>query len=111
MLTNNNFSCFPHISHEHMNILMKCFSVCSACSKMCMKENHEATAILCSDCADVCALAIKLHSSDSKFSRQIFDICAEVCKRCAEECAKNPAKHCQECSDICKKCSIVCQED
>lgn len=111
MLTKNKFSSFPHVSHEHMDILMKCFSICSACSKMCIKENHAKTAILCADCADVCSLAIKLHSSDSEFSTQIFDLCSEVCARCAEECAKNSAKHCQECSEICQACSAACKTD
>ena len=74
-----------------------------------MNENMKETAILCSDCADVCALAIKLHSGDSEFSSQIFDLCAEVCSRCAEVCGKSRAGHCQQCSDICKKCADSCR--
>lgn len=103
------YSSFPHVYHEHMSILMKCFSICSACSKMCIKENHKKTAILCADCADICALAIKLHSNDSEFKDQVMDLCAAICSRCAEECGKMEAEHCLECSDICKRCAEACK--
>ncbi len=107
---NNQYSAFPHVSHEHMKILLKCFSICSSCAKMCMKEGMKNTAVLCSDCADVCGLAIKLHSGDSEFSEEVFTLCADVCERCADECAKNDSEHCQQCSDICRKCATACRE-
>lgn len=110
MTSKSKFSSFPHVSHEHMDLLMKCFSICSACSKMCIKEKHIESAILCADCADVCSLTIKLHSSDSEFNKQMSDLCSAVCARCAEECAKHSAKHCQECSEICRACATACKE-
>lgn len=102
------FSTFPHISHAHMQVLLNCFSVCSACAKMCMNENRKETAMLCSDCADICSLAIKLHSGDSEFASQAFDLCAQACRRCGEECSKHNVEHCQQCSKICFECVEAC---
>lgn len=104
----NKYTAFPHLGHHHMQILLKCFSACSACSKMCIEEGMKETAKLCSDCADVCGLTIKLHSGDSEFSHQAFKFCAEVCERCAEECAQMDSDHCQQCSQICQECAEAC---
>jgi hypothetical protein len=104
------YSEFPHASHAHMHTLMDCYTICAACAKMCTEEGHKKTALLCSDCADICALAIKLHSRDSEFNRQILALCAEVCTRCARECATMKAKHCQQCSEICHACAKACKE-
>ena len=109
--TKTKYSEFPHTTREHMELLMKCFTICSACAKKCINEGMSETAILCSDCADVCALTIKLHSGDSEFNKKILDLCAEVCLRCAEACSKHSIEHCQQCSDICFKCAKACHED
>lgn len=103
------YSEFPHTSHEHMEILLQCFSVCSSCAKMCIEENHTDTAILCSECADICALTIKWHSADSVFTKKLSALCAEVCERCAEACKHHEAKHCQQCSELCHACAKACK--
>lgn len=108
--TKSKYSEFPHVYHEHMKIMMDCYSICSACAKMCMDEHMEDTAKLCSDCADICGLAIKLHSSDSEFNLQFMLLCAQVCARCADACGKHKVEHCQQCSDICRKCSEACSK-
>ena len=108
MLDTKKFSEFPHAQHEHMNLLLTCFTICSSCSKMCLEEGHKESAALCQDCADVCSLAIQLHSRDSEFSDAIMLLCAEVCRRCSEVCSQMKAKHCQQCSDICKQCALAC---
>lgn len=105
----NKYSEFPHIQHEHMQTLLKCYSICSACAKMCMRENMQNTAILCTDCADVCGLAIKLHSGDSEFNDIIMKTCAQVCQRCAEACGSMESEHCHQCSEICYECAEACR--
>lgn len=109
MIKNEKYSEFPHIMHEHMEILQKCFSICSSCAKMCIKENNTETAILCSECADICALTIKWHSANSAFTKKISELCAEICKSCAEACARHDSKHCQQCSEICYECAKTCK--
>lgn len=105
----NRQSSFPHIYHQHMQTLLRCFSICSSCAKMCIEEGRSETAALCSDCADICALAIKLHSGDSEFSEQAFELCARACDRCAEECEEEDSEHCHECGEICRKCAEACR--
>lgn len=106
---NNVFTAFPHVAHEHMLTLLKCYSICSSCARMCINENMKTTANLCMDCSDICGLAIKLHSSDSIFSDQIFDLCSDVCQKCAEECSKNDSEHCRQCAQICFECASACK--
>lgn len=105
-----SYSAFPHLAHEHMHLLMNCFSACCACAKMCIDEGHKKSAILCNECADVCSLAIKFHSSDSEFNKQVLQLCAQVCKRCGEECSKMEAAHCKQCSVLCFECAEACKK-
>lgn len=105
-----NYSEFRHLGHDHMQKLMDCFAICSACAKMCVEEGHKETAKLCMDCADVCGLTIKLHSSDSVFNPQVTELCSTVCSRCADACAQMSAKHCQQCSQACRECVEACKE-
>lgn len=99
---------FPQTDSPHVHAMMECMSICVACSKKCIEEGHKNTAILCAECADVCALAIKSASNQSEFNNQIMDLCAQVCKRCADECKKMQAKHCQECAESCRQCAEAC---
>lgn len=111
MLKNpTHFSEFPHIAHEHMEVLLKCYSICSSCAKMCTEENMQDTAILCAECADICALTIKWHSADSVFTKKISALCAEVCQKCSEACKHHDSKHCQQCSEICHECATACKK-
>lgn len=102
------YSEFPHLSHQHMEILLRCFSACSACAKMCIEEGNRDTAILCNECADVCALTIKWHSADSSFTSKISEVCSEVCEQCSKACGSHHSEHCQQCSEICQECAKAC---
>jgi len=104
------FSEFRHIDHAHMQKIMECFAICSACAKMCIEEGHKTTAKLCSDCADVCSLTIKLHSGDSKFNRQVCELCSSICSQCADACAEMEDEHCKQCSQACRECADACKE-
>jgi hypothetical protein len=106
----SKLSSFPHSQHGHMKTMLECYTVCSSCAKMCMNEGRKETAAICTDCADICGLAIKLHSGDSEFSKDFSALCSEVCKRCAEVCSQSDSKHCKECSEICRECAKCCLE-
>ena len=43
------------------------------------------------DCADLCALAVRLMSRGSDFAARLCAVCAEVCEACACECTKHDA--------------------
>lgn len=104
------YSEFRHVGHDHMQKLMECFAICSACAKMCIEDGHKTTAKICSDCADICALTIKLHSGDSEFNHQISELCSSICSRCADACSKVDADHCKQCSQACQECAESCKE-
>lgn len=109
MKSNIKYPSFPHVNHEHMQTLMKCYSICSSCSKMCIEENMPETAILCGECADICGLAIKLHSADSPFNTEMMQLCSDVCEKCADACGKMNNDHCQQCAEICHECADACK--
>lgn len=106
-----NYSEFPHTTHEHMEVMMLCYTVTAACAKMCMEEGHKESAKLCTDCTDICALTIKLHSGNSPFNSQMMKLCAEACDKCANACEKMASAHCKQCSQICRLCAKVCREE
>lgn len=103
-----NKSEFPESHSPHMQTLQECMSVCCGCAKKCLEEGHKKTAALCSDCADVCTLAIKACSGHSELEHEIMELCSTTCKKCSDECKKMDAKHCKECAEVCKNCSEVC---
>lgn len=107
----NSLSAFPHVQHKHMEMLQLCLTVCSSCAKMCLDDGRKETALLCLDCADICAVTIKLHSRDSKFNAHLMKLCAEICLRCAQACGKVDMDHCQQCSEICQACASACHEE
>lgn len=67
------------------------------------------TAILCGECADICGLAIKLHSADSPFNTEMMQLCSDVCEKCADACGKMNNDHCQQCAEICHECADACK--
>jgi hypothetical protein len=95
---------FPHVNTPEMHILMKCLSICTACSKKCLEEGHKKTAALCADCADICSLTIKARSNWSDLQRPILELCIQACQRCADECVKMQTAYCLECASVCKQC-------
>lgn len=99
---------FPVLESKEMHRLMECMSICKACAKKCIEEGHKHTASLCQDCSDVCDLAIKLKSSESDYSYQILDLCAQICRQCATECSRMQAMHFQECAEACRHCVEAC---
>jgi hypothetical protein len=106
----NKYSEFPQLYHDHMNLLLQCFVICSSCAKRCLEEGNCETAASCYDCADICALTIKVHSGDSKYCDSIFKVCADTCVSCADTCAEQDSEYCKQCSDICYKCAEACNK-
>ena len=99
---------FPKVYNSAMQSMLECFSMCTACSKKCIEEQHKTTAAICEECADICSLAIKASSGESTFESDILKLCKTACLKCAEECKKMDAEHCQECAKVCQQCAEVC---
>lgn len=95
--------------NKHIIKLAECISVCSSCAKRCLQEGNIQASTLCSDCADVCTLAIKFHSRNSEFADEILNLASKICKRCSEECGKLKTEHAQHCSKVCRECTECCK--
>lgn len=89
-----------------------CVATCEKCSTDCIKDANANCALLCRDCADICALTARFDARDSQFSRELHRLCALICKACAEECDKHTDHRysCKACADACKKCAAICEE-
>lgn len=46
MESKTKYSAFPHVNHQHMEVMLKCFSICSSCAKM--DSDH------CQQCSEIC---------------------------------------------------------
>lgn len=77
-----------------------------------LREDGVATMAECirldRNCADACALTARLLARASRFTREVVQMCAQVCQACATECARHKHDHCQECAQACKHCADEC---
>ncbi|MBY0436451.1 MAG: four-helix bundle copper-binding protein [Cyclobacteriaceae bacterium] len=91
---------------------LACLLACEKCSTDCIMEGRKLCAILCRDCADICALCARLETRGSRHHKKVCELCAEACRACAEECSKHAAHHnsCKECEKACLKCATICTE-
>jgi hypothetical protein len=61
------------------------------------------------DCAAICRLVAELIARDSRFTREMYLVCARVCDATAAECEKHAADHCQVSVEICRNCADECR--
>ena len=61
------------------------------------------------DCAAVCRLVAALIARDSRFTREMYLLCASVCEATAAECEKHTADHCQTSAELCRTCADECR--
>ena len=87
---------------------------CNRCFDECLKEDNVQMMAECirldRECADVCALAVQAMQINSRFAKQICELCADICQACGDECAKHDAPHCQDCAEACHRCAKICRE-
>src|SRR5699024_6557977 len=90
---------------ECLKALLECFEACNVCFDACLKEEDMKMMADCirldRECADICAFTAQAITRNSPFTKQILELCAEVCERCAEECEKHNHDHCQRCAEAC----------
>ncbi|MDL2290434.1 four-helix bundle copper-binding protein [Paludibacteraceae bacterium OttesenSCG-928-F17] len=93
--------------------LAVCHATCNYCFNACLNENEIKMMKECiklnRDCAEICALAISLVSSYSRFDKDILRLCIKACDRCSGECRKHDYIHCQECARACEECAAACR--
>ena len=83
------------------------FQACTSCADACLSEPDPATQRACirrcQDCADLCAVTVRLLSKQ-------LEACREACRLCAEECEKHAGhmEHCKVCGEVCRACEGAC---
>ncbi|MGB5981642.1 MAG: four-helix bundle copper-binding protein [Nonlabens sp.] len=100
-------------NQDLINALTQCITHCNYCANACLGEENVKMMSDCirTDiaCAEVCSTALKLVSSNSKFTKSYLQICIEVCDACTDECSKHDHQHCQDCAEACRKCAETCK--
>ncbi len=90
-----------------------CQSACEHCADACLSEDNISKMVECirldRDCADICDLAIKYISRDSKRASSVLELCADICDACADECEKHDHDHCKDCARACRECAEACR--
>ena len=61
------------------------------------------------DCAAICRLVAELIARDSRFTREMYLVCARVCDATAAECEKHTADHCHISAQTCRNCADECR--
>jgi hypothetical protein len=65
-------------------------------------------ALLCLDCADICAATLNVLARHSPHHGDFCAVCAHICRACAAECAKHDHDHCRQCKAACELCAVAC---
>ena len=90
-----------------------CAAACEHCAIACMSETDPQAFRSCMqttlDCAAICRLVAQLIARDSRFTREMYLVCAQVCEATAAECEKHVADHCQISAELCRTCADECR--
>ncbi len=91
---------------------IECAVTCNHCAISCLEEKEVQHLVKCIrldlECAIICRTAAELMSLDSKYSKEICNICATICNDCAEICEQHAnmgMEHCRECAEACRACA------
>ncbi|MEZ4886786.1 MAG: four-helix bundle copper-binding protein [Chitinophagales bacterium] len=94
--------------------LADCIAACENCATQCLNEENIQMHVKCiktdRDCADICALTLKLVNRNSHQLNEILKVCIVTCIACEQECRKHDRGHCQKCADACHTCHQACEE-
>ncbi len=99
---------------EALTALNECISACNHCFDACLNEEDVKMMAGCirldRECADICAYAVQAITRNSPFTKQILQLCADVCEQCGSECGQHDHDHCKRCAEACKKCAEACRK-
>ena len=99
-----------------------CIDACNRCAESrefcatsCLRERDvkmlERCIQLNRKCASICYSASQIMSMDGEHTKQICNVCADICDARAEGCEKHKQmNHCQQCAQACTTCSEECRK-
>lgn len=98
-----------------------CLKACKACASTCEetfehcfglvkegKKEHAKAAEYALDCAEFCALSVRMMLRKSDLMAESCRACAEACKMCGDECAKHEGEEMKRCVAACRECEKTC---
>jgi hypothetical protein len=98
---------------------LECAQACVSCADACLAEPKVADLRRCirlnQDCADICALTVRVLSRsfepDAATSRAQLEACILSCGACARECERHAQhhEHCKVCAEACRRCEDRCR--
>ena len=91
---------------------IECATICNHCAISCLEEKDVQYLTKCIrldlECAVICRAAAELMSLDSRYSKEVCQLCATICDACAEICEQHAnmgMEHCRECAEACRACA------
>ena len=104
-----------HVENKELiQTLHECVAACNHCFDACLKEDDVKTMANCiktdRECADICAFFEQALSQNTKYKKELAQLCAKACEDCAAECEKHDHDHCQACAEACRKCAEACKQ-
>ncbi|MBW3634850.1 MAG: four-helix bundle copper-binding protein [Armatimonadetes bacterium] len=99
-------------SYSAIEALEECLHTCSDCASHDIRHGAEmaACALICLDCADICAATLKVMARHSVHHGDFARLAAHICRECAKECARHDHEHCKKCAAACEKCAAECEK-
>lgn len=91
---------------------IECATICNHCAISCLEEKDVQYLTKCIrldlECAVICRTAAEMMSLDSRYSKEVCQLCTTICNACAEICdqhANMGMEHCRECAEACRTCA------
>ncbi len=107
---------------DKMKAMEDCLKACKSCAALCEetfhhcfglvtegKKEHAKAAELALDCADFCALSVKMMLRQSDLMPFSCGACAEACKKCGDACAPFDSEMMKQCTAACRECEKTCK--
>ena len=91
-------------SAQRIQAYSVCLLACEACIADCIRHGYKNCLLLCRECAELCAMGVRLEAQHAQSSVLFHDMCKRICSMCSDECSMYSYLHsnCQECMMACK---------
>lgn len=105
----------PPQYHACIEACLECIAASEACAGACLDDPAVRERVRCirlsRDCAEACALAVRVMAGDEGRVAEVARMCARLADACAAECAPyadNPRF--RACMDACRRCADACRD-
>lgn len=97
--------------------ITSCWECRNECQKMlfnhCLQQDGEHVKAdhlkLMTDCIQICQIAADFMIRNSRFYKDICEVCAIICDACAKSCESLNDKEMDQCAKACRSCAESCR--